>query len=230
MIGGHFIKGWSRTQNHVTMSSAEAELVALVKCSAELLGVRSMLRDLGVETSGVIYADSSAAVAIAKRKGAGKLRHINVSSLWVQERQDRKDLDYRKVLGTDNPADMMTKHLLREPLDKCMGQLNQWRRSGRAKTALDIQGKGKGDAAQEEANTIQVIEDDWRDRALAHRVLDREWHGETHFEVSTGEWKSYIHYGWRHALMTPKRVRALDLEEGTQWTGRRRTLVRAFKQ
>ena len=92
MIGGHFIKGWSRTPNHVTMSSAEAELVALVKCSAELLGVRSMLRDLGVDTSGVIYADSSAALAIAKRKGAGKLRHINVSSLWVQERQDRKDL------------------------------------------------------------------------------------------------------------------------------------------
>ena len=31
MIGTHFLKGWSRTQNHVTMSSAEAELIALVK-------------------------------------------------------------------------------------------------------------------------------------------------------------------------------------------------------
>ena len=88
MIGFHFIKGWSRTQNHVTMSSAEADLVALVKCSAELMGVRSLLKDLSVESSGVIYADSSAALAIAKRKGAGKLRHINVSSLWIQEKQD----------------------------------------------------------------------------------------------------------------------------------------------
>ena len=60
MIGSHFIKGWSRTPNRVTMSSAEAELIAMVKCTAELLGVRSMLRDLGAETSGVIYADSSA--------------------------------------------------------------------------------------------------------------------------------------------------------------------------
>ena len=33
MVGGHFIKGWARTQNHVTLSSAEAELIALVKCS-----------------------------------------------------------------------------------------------------------------------------------------------------------------------------------------------------
>ena len=105
MIGGHFIKGWARTQNHITLSSAEAELIALVKCSAELLGVRSMLRDFGRESEGVVYADSSAALAIAKRKGAGKMRHINVNSLWIQERQNEKDLELRKVLGTENPAD-----------------------------------------------------------------------------------------------------------------------------
>ncbi len=71
MIGGPFIKGWARTQNHVTLSSAEAELVALVKCSAELVGARSMMKDSGVESEGVVYADSSAALAIAKHKGAG---------------------------------------------------------------------------------------------------------------------------------------------------------------
>ena len=38
VIGGHFLKGWARTENHVTMSSAEAELVAMVKCCSELMG------------------------------------------------------------------------------------------------------------------------------------------------------------------------------------------------
>ena len=80
--------GWSRTQNHITLSSAEAELIALVKCSAELLGVRSMLRDSGVVSDGVVYADSSAALAMSRRKGAGKMRHINVNSLWIQARQN----------------------------------------------------------------------------------------------------------------------------------------------
>ena len=89
MIGSHFLKGWSRTQNHVTMSSAEAELIALVKCTAELLGMRSVMRDWGTDSRGLVYADSTAALAIANRKGAGKLRHINVSSLWLQEKQDR---------------------------------------------------------------------------------------------------------------------------------------------
>ena len=58
MIGSHFLKGWARTQNDVTTSSAAGEIVALVKCSAELLGTRSMMRDLGVVKCGVVYVDS----------------------------------------------------------------------------------------------------------------------------------------------------------------------------
>ena len=49
----------------------------------------------------------------------------------------------RKVLGTENPADLMTKNLARQWLDKCMLQLNQHRTMGRAQASLDIQGKGK---------------------------------------------------------------------------------------
>ena len=100
-----------------------------------------MLRDFGVDSSGVIYANSSAALDIAKRKGAGKMRHINVNSLSIQERQNEKDLEIRKALGTENPADLTTKHLARQPLDKCMLQLNQHRTSRRASAGMDVQGK-----------------------------------------------------------------------------------------
>ena len=101
-----------------------------------------MMKDFGVDKSCVVYADSTAALAIAKRKGAGKIRHINISCLWIQEHADSKQLEMRKVLGTENPADMMTKHLARQPLDKCMLQLNQHRATGRAKTGLQVQGTG----------------------------------------------------------------------------------------
>ena len=97
MIGSHFIKGWSKTQNSVTLSSAEAELVVQVKSSAEVLGIRSIMMDLGRDSNGL---DSSAALAIAKRKGAGKVRHISVSSLWIRERQHKGGLEFRNVLGT----------------------------------------------------------------------------------------------------------------------------------
>ena len=48
-----------------------------------------------------------------------------------------------------------------------------------------------GDQAQKgsEDGTVEIIEDEWRDPASAHRVLDRPWRGKTEFELSTGVWK-----------------------------------------
>ena len=44
-----------------------------------------------------LYADASAALSIAKRQGAGKMRHINVKSLWLQEKEVQKELIYAKI-------------------------------------------------------------------------------------------------------------------------------------
>ena len=43
----------------------------------------SMMMVLGRDSSGVIYADSSFALAIVRRKGAGQLHHINDASFGV---------------------------------------------------------------------------------------------------------------------------------------------------
>ena len=229
MIGGHFLKGWSRTQNHVTLSSAEAELIALVKCSAELMGMRSAMRDWGVESSGVVYADSSAALAIANRKGAGKLRHINISSLWIQEKQDLHQLEMRKVLGTENPADLMTKYLTRAVMDTHLEYLSQRRESGRARSGLNIQGKsapGNADSSTATGDRVNIcLEDDWMKPASSHQIWPTLWMGETHFEATDGSWKSVRHTAKRRALMTPKRVAGLKLPSGVEWTGKRRTVI-----
>merc|ERR1712185_815534 len=111
------------------------------------MGMRSAMKYWGVESSRVVYADSSAALAIANRKGAGKLRYINVSSLWIQEKKDLHDLEIRKVLGTENPADLMTKYLTRSVMDTHLEYLSQRRESGRAKSGLNIQGKSAPDSA-----------------------------------------------------------------------------------
>ena len=146
MIGTHLIKVWSRTQNHVTLSSAEAELIALVKCTQECMGIQAMMRDWGRELSCTLYADSSAALAIAKRKGAGKLRRIHISALWVQFIQDREGTTFKHIDGTSNPADLMTKYLTREKIDGCLATLSQKRRSGRADMGLNMQKNGTAQA------------------------------------------------------------------------------------
>ena len=84
MHGAHLVRSWSRMQNLVALSSAEAELYGTVRASSELLGVRSLARDLGNWPGARLYADASAALGIIHRQGLGKLRHIDTNSLWLQ--------------------------------------------------------------------------------------------------------------------------------------------------
>ena len=89
MIGRHPVKAWSRTQDAITLNSAEAELVALGKLAMEILGVRSMCEEWCMsqpEQVSDLFAGASAALSIAKRQGAGKMRRINVKSLWLRKR------------------------------------------------------------------------------------------------------------------------------------------------
>ena len=137
------IKAWSKTQNSISLSSAEAELIAMVKLSTELLGLMSLARDLDCRLHGRVWADSSAALAVVKRSGAGKLRHINISLLWVQEQQKLKKLVYEKVPGQANPADLFTKGVGREKLQQFAWASGQPFLAGRAEKSLQAQGVSK---------------------------------------------------------------------------------------
>ena len=116
------IRSWSRMQNLVALSSAEAELYGIVRASAELLGCRSMARDMGFHLGARVYADASAALGIVHRQGIGKLRHVDTHSLWLQQAARQKTIEYEKIAGELNPADMATKHLGAEP---------RWRHAGK---------------------------------------------------------------------------------------------------
>ena len=98
--GSHHIKSWSATQKRVTLSSAEAELGALVKTTTETIGVLQMVESLGRSLEGEIFVDSSAALAVVARKGCGKLRHVRVGQLWIQEIAEAEELKFRKYWGT----------------------------------------------------------------------------------------------------------------------------------
>ena len=78
MRGGHLLKSWSSTQKSVTLSSAEAELMAAVKASTETIGMIQMAAEWDLELSGSIYVGSSAALALVERKGNGNLRHVRI--------------------------------------------------------------------------------------------------------------------------------------------------------
>jgi len=150
------------------LSSAEAELIAMVKLSTELLGLMNLARDLNCRLHGRVWADSSAALAVVKRQGAGKLRHINISLLWVQEQEKLKKLYYEKVPGQDNPADLFTKGVGREKLQQFAWASSQVFLDGRAEAGLQVQGADLaavaiGSVSSGACRTAKILENfpDW---------------------------------------------------------------------
>ena len=118
MCGSHLLKSWSSTQPVIALSSGEAELYALVRGATQMTGMMSLYKDVGVDIDGMVFTDSTAAIGISHRRGLGKTRHIQVQYLWIQEKIANKELAVHKVATTENPADLLTKHLKLETILK----------------------------------------------------------------------------------------------------------------
>ena len=58
-----------------------------------------------------VLTDSTAAKGIASRRGLGKVRHIEVNQLWVQEKVANGDIELNNVGTGENLADSLTKHV-----------------------------------------------------------------------------------------------------------------------
>ena len=110
-LGSHVLKTWCKTQATIALSSAEAELYGLVRASAETLGTLSMYKDFGIRRGAQVFGDASAALGIIHRQGLGKMRHLDTSYLWIQEKAMNEELQYQKIAGNKNAADLFTKVL-----------------------------------------------------------------------------------------------------------------------
>ena len=110
-MAGNWIHSYARTQKNITLSSTEAEYVALVSGASEGLLLKAAVEHLtGEQVKLVIYGDNSSSIAIAQKEGVGKLKHLSGRLLWLQQRQS-KDLDVRKLDTATNPSDIGAKTL-----------------------------------------------------------------------------------------------------------------------
>ena len=83
----------------------------------------SLLSDFGVDARATVHSDASAAIGIINRRGLGKLRHLNIRHLWLQDKVRNDELAVKKVPGADNPADLMTKNLSAGDIQKHLTKL-----------------------------------------------------------------------------------------------------------
>jgi hypothetical protein len=92
----------------VALSSMEAELNAIVKGVAEVLGLKNLLAECGRIVKAVIFTDSSAANGVVHRQGSGKVKHLECRQLWVQDAVFSGKVRVEKVGRDFNPADAFT--------------------------------------------------------------------------------------------------------------------------
>ena len=149
MHGGHNVKHWSKTQSTVCLSSGEAELRGIGDGLAQALGLQSIAKDLGIHWTIDLFSDATAAIGIARRRGMGRIRHLDVTDLWVQEVFNTKRATLNKVLGAENPADLLTKYTDKAVLLMAVEKMGLKFLSGRSSIAPKAMGTEQHTTAQD---------------------------------------------------------------------------------
>ena len=121
MLARAMITGTSRRQHCITMSSCEAELVALADCAIELLFTFGVLELLGYPTgeSIEVFTDNKAAHDLCNRfTTAQNSRQIDRKMFKMRELRGGGVVKVRHIPTEDNPADLFTKLLSRQVFEK----------------------------------------------------------------------------------------------------------------
>ena len=118
-IGRHVVRTWSSTQPTIATSRGEAELIAMYEGAARGLGLRTVMVECGFAPRLRmirIWTDSSVAKSFVATRGLGKMRHLEVKLLWLQECVQKGRLSVGKVSGATNVADALTKYHAKDRL------------------------------------------------------------------------------------------------------------------
>jgi len=105
--------GFNYTDEYIATSSADSELHAAKDALSEAMHLRFVAEELEIPVAPkiVIGVDAGAALGFIKNTStcSSNLKHINLRLAWVQQIRDRSMVEFEKVPGTENPADLFTK-------------------------------------------------------------------------------------------------------------------------
>ena len=136
MHGRHLLASSSTTQTVVATSSGESEFYAAAKTASRTLGAVAMAHDLAMELQPCLKIDANAAKGIASRRGVGKIRHLHVATLWLQQCVHERRLRIDKESGKENIADLGTKYLTAPVLKSLLARAGIRELKGKSALAL----------------------------------------------------------------------------------------------
>ncbi|KAJ4710294.1 Retrovirus-related Pol polyprotein from transposon TNT 1-94 [Melia azedarach] len=121
---GSSVVSWKATlQPTVTLSTTEAEYMALTEAAKEGIWLKGLVSDLGLHhDQAIVYCDSLSAICLAKDQvHHERTKHIDVRYHFLRS---EKRIKVNKVGTADNPADMFTKPVSHSKFQHCLNLLN----------------------------------------------------------------------------------------------------------
>ena len=119
LINGYKVSHYSGTQPGLpALSSGEAELRAKTRAACELLYLQSVAGELGMETQLWMETDATASMQNASKLSGGRMKHIGHMDSFIKQVVKNKLIKLRHTPGVDNSADLLTKHVTVDVLNK----------------------------------------------------------------------------------------------------------------
>ena len=120
-LGGTAVSWASQLQKIVSLSTTEAEYVAVTEASKEMIWLQGFLEELGKkQENNILYCDSQSAIHLAKNPSFhSRTKHIQVRYHFIRLILEDKILKLEKISGAQNLADMLMKAVTTDKLKLC---------------------------------------------------------------------------------------------------------------
>ncbi|KAK6160261.1 hypothetical protein DH2020_003642 [Rehmannia glutinosa] len=121
MLGNRLVSWFSKKQNSIATSTAEAEYIA----TSQVLWMRQQLRDYDVEEKEIpIMCDNTSAIAITQNPVLhSRTKHIDVRYHFVRDHVEKKDITLEYISTDKQLADIFTKPLCESRFEELKHEL-----------------------------------------------------------------------------------------------------------
>ncbi|CAM8896162.1 unnamed protein product [Rhodiola kirilowii] len=112
-LGKNLVSWFSKKQNSISLSTAEAEYIAIRSCCTQLLWMKQMLSEYGVEQEEMtLYCDNMSAISISKNLVQhSRTKHIDTRHHFIRELVEQKVVTLKHVTTDKQLAGILTKPL-----------------------------------------------------------------------------------------------------------------------
>ena len=117
MLGGAAISWSLKKQISVALLSTEAEYIAAAHATKEVIWLRRLLTDLGLDLNSptTLHIDNQSAIAIAwNPEFHDRTKHIEIRHHFLRQKVEEEEIHLACIPTEDQTADVLTKGLVRE--------------------------------------------------------------------------------------------------------------------